>query len=161
MCEYKIVESMKDFYWDIRPKPEYGTIEIRVCDTPLTVKKAALLAAYAQALVRMLAAERPPTPIDIHSLYNYNRFQACRFGMHGYIINPYTKNHVTVTGDIAATLKLLEPHFTALESTAALEQLSQQVAAAHNDTAWLRERYQHTPSLTDVVRGQAERWMRE
>jgi len=32
-----IVESMKDFYWDIRPKPEYGTIELRVCDTPLTI----------------------------------------------------------------------------------------------------------------------------
>ena len=32
-----VVKSMKDFYWDIRPKPEFGTIELRVCDTPLTV----------------------------------------------------------------------------------------------------------------------------
>ena len=30
-----VVESMKDFYWDIRPKPEFGTIEVRVFDTPL------------------------------------------------------------------------------------------------------------------------------
>ena len=30
-------QSMKDFYWDIRPKPEFGTIEIRVFDTPLTI----------------------------------------------------------------------------------------------------------------------------
>ena len=37
----QVVESMKDFYWDIRPKPEFGTIEIRVCDTPLTVERAA------------------------------------------------------------------------------------------------------------------------
>jgi carboxylate-amine ligase len=36
-----VVNSMKDFYWDIRPKPEYGTIELRVCDTPLTVERAA------------------------------------------------------------------------------------------------------------------------
>ena len=36
-----IVQSMKDFYWDMRPKPEYGTVEIRVCDTPLTVDRAA------------------------------------------------------------------------------------------------------------------------
>ncbi len=34
-----IISSMKDFYWDIRPKPEFGTVEIRVCDTPLTIKK--------------------------------------------------------------------------------------------------------------------------
>jgi carboxylate-amine ligase len=41
-----VVSSMKDFYWDIRPKPEYGTIELRVCDTPLTVERAAALACY-------------------------------------------------------------------------------------------------------------------
>lgn len=28
-----VIESMKDFYWDIRPKPEFGTIEVRVMDT--------------------------------------------------------------------------------------------------------------------------------
>jgi hypothetical protein len=35
-----IIKSMMDFYWDIRPKPEYGTIELRVCDTPLTAERA-------------------------------------------------------------------------------------------------------------------------
>ena len=49
-----VVKSMKDFYWDIRPKPEYGTIELRVCDTPLTVDRAAALACYLQALCRYL-----------------------------------------------------------------------------------------------------------
>ncbi|MBE3034788.1 MAG: glutamate--cysteine ligase, partial [Actinobacteria bacterium] len=41
-----VIESMKDFYWDIRPKPEFGTIEVRVMDTPLTVERAAAIAAY-------------------------------------------------------------------------------------------------------------------
>ena len=50
---------MKDFYWDIRPKPEFGTIELRVCDTPLTVDKAAALACYLQSLARWLREERP------------------------------------------------------------------------------------------------------
>src|SRR4029078_7046963 len=49
-----IVKSMKDFYWDVRPKPEYGTVEIRVVDTPLTVDRAAQIAAYAQALARWI-----------------------------------------------------------------------------------------------------------
>ena len=35
MTSTGVVQSMKDFYWDIRPKPEFGTIELRVCDTPL------------------------------------------------------------------------------------------------------------------------------
>jgi carboxylate-amine ligase len=47
MTSTGVVQSMKDFYWDIRPKPEFGTIELRVCDTPLTVEKAAALGAYA------------------------------------------------------------------------------------------------------------------
>ena len=52
---------MKDFYWDIRPKPEFGTIEVRVCDTPLTVERAAVLAAYVQTICRMLL-EHPVHP---------------------------------------------------------------------------------------------------
>ena len=54
MFDLGIVASMKDFYWDIRPKPEFGTIELRVCDTPLTIEKAAALAAYAQTLVHAM-----------------------------------------------------------------------------------------------------------
>lgn len=159
MYEYKIVASMKDFYWDIRPKPEYGTIEIRVCDTPLTVGKAAMLAAYAQALARMLMTERPEPASDIQSLYNYNRFQACRFGLHAFIINPYSKSHVTLISDVAATLKELCPYFDALEANAVREEISRNIADGRNDTAWLRERYAENHSLTDVARAQAGRWM--
>jgi gamma-glutamyl:cysteine ligase YbdK (ATP-grasp superfamily) len=35
LAQHGIVNSIKDFYWDVRPKPEYGTIELRVLDTPL------------------------------------------------------------------------------------------------------------------------------
>ena len=72
-----VVKSMKEFYWDIRPKPEYGTIELRVCDTPLTVERAAALAAYIQALCRLLLERNEPPPLeDDYLVYNYNRFQA-------------------------------------------------------------------------------------
>src|SRR5256885_2028403 len=70
MQTFGIIKSMKDFYWDIRPKPEYGTVEIRVCDTPLTVALAAHIAAYAQTLARWVFEERAlsPTP-DTYLLY--------------------------------------------------------------------------------------------
>lgn len=44
-----MASSLKDLHWDVRPKPEFGTVEVRVCDTPLTVERAAVLAAYMQA----------------------------------------------------------------------------------------------------------------
>jgi len=87
-----VVKSMKDFYWDIRPKPEYGTIELRVCDTPLTVEDAAALACYFQAICRMLLHREDPEPAeDDYLVYNYNRFQACRFGIDASIVDPKNK----------------------------------------------------------------------
>ena len=86
-----IVASMKDFYWDVRPKPEYGTVEIRVCDTPLGVERAAQIAAFAQALARWLWQERPlaVTP-DLYVTHSHNRFQACRHGFGGTLIDATT-----------------------------------------------------------------------
>src|SRR5260221_9349681 len=78
MRGFGIVEGMKDFYWDIRPKPEFGTIEIRVSDTPLTVRRAALLAGYAQALAAWLLEERRHAPDRaVYQVNAFNRFEAC------------------------------------------------------------------------------------
>jgi carboxylate-amine ligase len=29
-----MIDSMKDLHWDIRPSPQFGTVEVRVMDTP-------------------------------------------------------------------------------------------------------------------------------
>ncbi|PKO57633.1 MAG: glutamate--cysteine ligase, partial [Betaproteobacteria bacterium HGW-Betaproteobacteria-18] len=105
-----VVKSMKDFYWDIRPKPEYGTIELRVCDTPLTVERAAALACYLQALCRMLLEERVTLSEDGYLVYNYNRFQACRFGLDGTIVDPRNYESLSLREDILTTLRHLAPH---------------------------------------------------
>src|SRR5215510_10574950 len=110
MRDYGIVESMKDFYWDIRPKPEYGTIELRVCDTPLTVARAAELAAYAQALAAFLMERRDIRPEKrLELVYNYNRFQACRFGFEAGIIDPETQQQTPLAQELAATLETVLP----------------------------------------------------
>jgi carboxylate-amine ligase len=89
--DLEIVGSIKDFYWDIRPKPEFGTLEIRVCDTPLTVERAAVLAAYMQALCAYVLDTRPEIPTDEDFLtYSYTRFTACRFGLEAVYIDPAT-----------------------------------------------------------------------
>ena len=119
-----IVKSMKDFYWDIRPKPEYGTIELRVCDTPLTVERAAALAAYLQALCRrLLLREHEPPAEEDYLVYNYNRFQACRFGLEGTIVHPKTYESLRLRDDIRATLKSLEPTTADDGNAAAIEHL--------------------------------------
>lgn len=147
-----VVKSMKDFYWDIRPKPEYGTIELRVCDTPLTVERAAALACYLQALCRhLLACEEPPPEEDDYLVYTYNRFQACRFGLDGAMVHPKTRQQVGIREDVLGTLRQLRPHFEALDSEAALEHLEHLVAHTGNHATLLRQCHADAGSVQAVV----------
>jgi len=160
MRGYGIVESMKDFYWDIRPKPEYGTVEIRVCDTPLTVERAAELAAYAQALAASLCEDRAWTPNpNLYLVYNYNRFQACRFGYAAMIVDPVGRQHLGLADDIIATLTRVSPWAERSGSSAAIASLSKAATARMNDARELREVLEKRGSLPDVVRVACERWM--
>jgi len=159
MRAFHIVESMKDFYWDIRPKPEYGTVEIRVLDTPLTVERAALLAAYAQTLAHYLLQRGPsPASADIYLVYRHNRFQACRYGLDATYIDAHTQQQTQLAHAMLQTLDLLAPHATELRSAAALERLRADITARRSDAAWLRETYDKLGSLNDVARCQSEEW---
>jgi carboxylate-amine ligase len=159
MAGYGIVASMKDFYWDIRPKPEYGTIEIRICDTPLTVERAAQLAAYAQTLAADLLAHRRTEPVEpMYRVYGYNRFQACRFGFAAELVDPYARHNVRLRDHLLATLDRLLPASVELGTTDPLRSLARLARDEVNDSLWLREKYAETRSMPDVVRLQALRW---
>jgi carboxylate-amine ligase len=153
-----IVKSMKDFYWDIRPKPEYGTIELRVCDTPLTVDHAAALACYLQALCLSLLqrVEAPPEESD-YLVYNYNRFQACRFGLDGTVVDPKTYESRSLREDILATLRRLEFHADTLECVPALERVYR---AAHegSDASFLRRQHRERGSAEGMVESAIRRF---
>ena len=155
-----VVQSMKDFYWDIRPKPEYGTIEVRVMDTPLTILKAARIAAYIQTLGRWIQTERPFEPTeDDYLVYTFNRFQACRFGFDGNFVDPATREHRTLREDILRTLMRLEPHAIELSADGALRELLADIGGRGNDAQWLRETHASEHHLPEVVRQQSARWM--
>ncbi|WP_028997161.1 YbdK family carboxylate-amine ligase [Azohydromonas australica] len=153
-----IVRSMKDFYWDIRPKPEFGTIELRVCDTPLTVERAAALACYLQTLcLSLLQRNEPPPAESDYLVYNYNRFQACRFGLDGTVVDPKTYESRTVREDILATLSGLAPHAEALESDAALQHI-RDVAQAGGDASYLRREHRERGSAEGMVEAAIEQF---
>ncbi|MHB1666788.1 MAG: YbdK family carboxylate-amine ligase [Thiomonas sp.] len=155
-----VVKSMKDFYWDIRPKPEYGTIEVRVMDTPLTITKAARIAAYIQTLGRYIQTERPFTPQeDDYLVYTFNRFQACRFGFDGTFVDPATREHRTLREDLIRTIVKLEGHAAELKSDTALRELLADVGSRGNDAQWIRETFNREKHLPEVVRQQCGRWM--
>ncbi|MGH6625645.1 MAG: YbdK family carboxylate-amine ligase [Burkholderiaceae bacterium] len=153
MTRTGVVKSMKDFYWDIRPKPEYGTIEIRVFDTPLTVERAAALAGYVQSLAAWFMNDQPFMPAeDDYLVYTYNRFQACRFGLDAVYVDPATGEHMALREHILLTLRQLARHADRLGATGALQALRADVNRNHNDARWLRERQGQERLLAEVIR---------
>lgn len=155
-----VVASMKDFYWDIRPKPNYGTIEIRVCDTPLHVSHAADLAAYAQALCHYLLEQRPIEPIDDDYLvYSFNRFQACRFGLEGTMVDPRSRRHRRIADDIVETLTTLRPHAEAVAAESAHQALLRRAARGESDAEHCRTAFSEFRSPQELARWQARQWL--
>ena len=145
------INSMKDFYWDLRPKPEYGTIELRVCDTPLTVKKAAVIAAYLQTLCHSILEDEHYQPAeDDYLVYNYNRFQACRFGLNGAIIHPKSYTSILIREDILNTVYKLEASAKILESTDAMNMLKSYLFE-DNDATYIRDQFIDGGSMEYVV----------
>jgi carboxylate-amine ligase len=159
MTRTGVVKSMKDFYWDIRPKPEYGTIEIRVFDTPLTVGRAAALAGYVQSLAAWFMNEQPFMPTeDDYLVYTYNRFQACRFGLDAVYVDPATGSHMPLREHILMTMSEMDRHAASVGASTAIHQLRTSVERADNDARWLRERQGEEHLLAEVIRQAAERF---
>jgi len=154
-----LVESLKDLYWDIRPKPELGTIEIRVCDTPLTLEKACQLAAFVQALAE--AVRREPVPNALMWLaYDTNRFQATRFGLQAAYVTPEGERGRLIT-HLRTTFDKVMPVAEELGTADLVGTLRDEALHVGNDARWLRSRYHEHRDLRAVVAAAADAWHSE
>jgi carboxylate-amine ligase len=134
-------------------------VEIRVCDAPLTVERAAALAAYAQVLAARLLRERESlSDEDLYLAYSINRFQACRFGLDGDLIDPGTGTKRSIGEDLLASLDSLGEYARDLDAAQPCAELRELVVSNGNDARWMREIYSEHRSLADLVWQQAERW---
>lgn len=161
MQQLGLVKSMKDFYWDIRPKPEFGTVEIRVCDTPLTIHRACLITAYAQMLAsyffKKSLMEFPTKKMSL--TYSYNKFQASRYGLNGYIIKSnQSYEQIKVKDDILATLAMVKDEAGQLSLEGELIEMEQIVLNEHCDADWLRSEYKKSENLSLVVEKSCDLW---
>lgn len=159
MKRWGVINSMKDVYWDIRPKPEFGTVEIRLFDTPLSIKKSVMLAAYVQALALYLLTERPDIMSqDVYYLYDHNRFQACRYGHLGEMIDPNSNQAILIMDDIIKTIHKIEHYAGQLGSRHYLEKLQTMLIDNAGDVACLRAVYKNAGTFEPVIAEQYRLW---
>lgn len=50
----KSITSLKDLWWDIRPNPNYGTLEVRIADCPTTIVETEALVALIHSLAHFI-----------------------------------------------------------------------------------------------------------
>ena len=154
-----IVASIKDLYWDIRPKPEYGTVEIRVCDTPLSIVQASALAALAQCLARKLLRERPAfLPGPALQVARYNKFQACRYGFDAQVSCPEQRRQEPLRDSLAKLLEALGDDARELGCQRWLDVVRRSLFSGVSDADWLRSRLTAHENLNDVVRDSVDRF---
>jgi carboxylate-amine ligase len=107
------VPEPRIWWWELRPHPTYGTLEIRVPDTQATVADASGIAAVAHALIHHLAAradaaDLPPAAPTWR--IEENRWAACRHGLTGSLADLDTGARTPTRERVAALLDVLEPH---------------------------------------------------
>jgi carboxylate-amine ligase len=111
-----IIESVKDIWWDVRPHPDFGTIEVRVCDLPYSLRDILAITAFIQALVMKLSEqeERPEPHIQI---LRSNKWQATRHGVQGMYVDPFCGKQCSMEEAAMNLYRYVRPVAEMLKST--------------------------------------------
>ncbi|OYZ15270.1 MAG: hypothetical protein B7Y39_16375 [Bdellovibrio sp. 28-41-41] len=105
--------SPKDLWWDIRPSPMLGTIEIRICDAPGTLSECGAIAALVHLLCLKIDqeisnGENPKPPPDW--LLRENKWRVARNGVRAELIVNESGSIKSLTTVLNETIESLEIH---------------------------------------------------
>lgn len=107
-----VIDALSEIRWDIRPVPNLGTIEMRICDGLATLEEVGAIAALTQCLVHEFSTILDnggtiPTMPPWH--VQENKWRAARYGLDAIIILDAEGNEQLVTDHLRETLDRLAP----------------------------------------------------
>src|SRR5882672_1424087 len=143
-------------WWDIRPHPRLGTIEMRVCDAVTRLEDVVAIAAFFQAIVKMyceLHEAGKEIPSWHRMLTTENKWLAARYGLEAPIMDLATgrRNRVPVAQLIRRTLRDVEGHARELGSERELEGVREILARGNGAERQLRV-WNANRDIVEVVR---------
>ena len=111
----KAIESVKDIWWDIRPSPTYGTIELRICDGPATILELQSLTAFIHLLAHWFNDNRHHfykhnKIIPDHWIMRENKWRAIRHGLNADIISHESMKLKRLSDNTLFWIDRLEPY---------------------------------------------------
>jgi carboxylate-amine ligase len=102
------IRSLKDLWWDVRPSPRFGTLEIRICDSPATLAETVAIVAFIHALAHWFRdhgewLQQVPRPS--RWLMRENKWRVIRHGLNAELVLNTDGESRLVTDDIGLWLE--------------------------------------------------------
>jgi glutamate---cysteine ligase / carboxylate-amine ligase len=154
MVRAKAIGDYTYLWYDVRPHPNFGTVEIRVMDSQTHVEHTLAIAALIQAMVKELAEHyeagkrlsRYP-----YEMLDENKWLAVRHGLGGQLVDLPKTDRVPVADLARRVMKRLHPHAEELGSAAELEGL-EEILENGNGASRQLVVYEANHDLREVVR---------
>jgi carboxylate-amine ligase len=137
------IADYSHIWWDVRPHPRFGTIEVRVMDAITRVEETVAITAYVQALIKHyceLYDAGKELPSYHRILVTENKWLGARYGLEAPVMDLATgrRNRVPVAQLIRRALRDVEPHARELGSERELEGIRDILAAGNGSDRQVR-----------------------
>src|SRR5436853_523208 len=128
------IEDYTFLWYDVRPHPRLGTIEIRAMDSQTRIEHTIALSAFIVSLVKLLveqAHEGVPAPDPAWEILDENRWLAARHGLGAELVDEPSATRVGVRELTASLLEQLAPHAGELGCASELEGINDLLRAGN------------------------------
>ena len=147
------IRTIREVWWDIRPHPGFGTLELRICDGIPTLDELCAMVALSQSLVVWLGEQyNSGIELPVHKQWTIreNKWRAARWGLEADIIRDEDGNVMSLRRSIHDLVEKLEPCAKALGCHQVLLRITDILERGTSATRQ-REVYADTRDLSAVV----------
>ena len=147
------IDNAKKIWWDIRPHPNFPTLEFRICDVPMRADETVAIAALIQATIAKLYKLHEANQgfrLYRRALIMENKWRALRYGLDGKIIDFGKQTEVPVRDLIYEFLDFVDDVVDELGSRNEINYIHRILKEGTGADRQLRV-FQETGDLTKVV----------
>ncbi len=122
-----MIKTFKDIHWDIRPHPDFGTLELRAMDAASDLRTVQGLVAFARSLILRLTTASPQEIADVLPvnlpvwIEHQNRFRAALRGLDAEYIVDEKGNHRPLRDVIEDLIEFCSPIVSEINETQGMQ----------------------------------------
>jgi carboxylate-amine ligase len=154
MVESKVIGDYTYLWYDVRPHPNFGTVEVRVMDSQTRVEQTLALASLVQAMVKELC-EHYESGEELsrypYEMLDENKWLAARHGLDAQLVDLPKQERVPVPELTRRVMERLRPHAEELGSETDFDCI-EDILELGNGASRQRKVYDANHDLREVVR---------